>query len=154
MARRIDEFSFSGGGGRDSVYPWDDWLDGGVWELRRGEDFTISAANFQSSAYTSARSRGKTVTVRVRGDLVQMQAREATAEERAEWKVRSQARAKARAKAQERAKARREREQAAAEVAAKAATAESSPEGAPSAPVDRPPTVVRVPVPPATGGGG
>jgi len=34
--------------GRPPIYPWDEWLDGRIWELTQGEDFEISMDNMEN----------------------------------------------------------------------------------------------------------
>lgn len=47
MAKKIEVFDWDsakkrsgGGGARPAKYPWDEWLDGSIWQLTGGEDFT------------------------------------------------------------------------------------------------------------------
>ena len=54
-------------------YPWEWWLDGEVHVLRRGEDFQVSAASFQSYAHNVAGRYGTSVAVRRLGDVVLLQ---------------------------------------------------------------------------------
>ncbi|MFD4196634.1 hypothetical protein [Amycolatopsis thermoflava] len=39
-------------------YPWDLWLDGRVWQLEQGTDFTLPMATFRTSAHRAATKRG------------------------------------------------------------------------------------------------
>lgn len=55
-------------------YPWDEWLDGRVWHLTRGEDFTTSPRNFSSSVRQAAARKGVKLSTRVLGDNVFIQA--------------------------------------------------------------------------------
>jgi hypothetical protein len=49
-----------------NVYPWDEWLDGGVWELVPGDDFKGKPATFRASAVAQAARRdGKVRTQRI-----------------------------------------------------------------------------------------
>lgn len=57
MAERLESFTFKHGGGKDA-YPWDEWMDGTVWKLVRGEDFDCPARTFQTRAHMAARHRG------------------------------------------------------------------------------------------------
>lgn len=45
---------------RDGKYPWDEWLDGQVRELERGEngDFDCTPDSFRNTFYTAANERG------------------------------------------------------------------------------------------------
>lgn len=48
--------------------PWDEWLDGSIWRLRRGEDFDVSAPTIQKRAHPAAQSRGLRVQTSVEDD--------------------------------------------------------------------------------------
>lgn len=68
MAERLNEFpggNRTRGGGK---YPWDDWLDGSVWLLRRGEDFSTSILSFRATASTMAKRSGKKLRSRAVSD--------------------------------------------------------------------------------------
>lgn len=39
-------------------YPWEEWLDGGIWKLKQGEDFQAKLQTFRSNAGTQAKKRG------------------------------------------------------------------------------------------------
>jgi hypothetical protein len=54
MARRLDTFPAP----RGARYPWDEWLDGSVWQLVRGEDFAAKATTFRANAQIQAKKRG------------------------------------------------------------------------------------------------
>lgn len=62
MARKVDEFPEVPSRSR---YPWDTWLDGGIWELTQGEDFKGRAATFKSNARSQAKRRGGKVRARI-----------------------------------------------------------------------------------------
>jgi hypothetical protein len=65
MARRVETFPDRPS---QSRYPWDEWLDGSVWELVRGEDFKGKPATFRSMAIDQAKKRnGKVRTRLLRG---------------------------------------------------------------------------------------
>jgi hypothetical protein len=74
MARKLSTFDFS----KKSVitppessrrYPWDDWLDGDIWELRFGEDFDSHPLMMERIIRTRATNRGAKLKMRhVRGD--------------------------------------------------------------------------------------
>jgi hypothetical protein len=61
MARRVDNFPDPPS---QSKYPWDEWLDGSVWELIRGEDFKANIHSIRSAATTQAKRRGGKVLTR------------------------------------------------------------------------------------------
>jgi hypothetical protein len=61
MAQKIDAFPDA----RDqSVYPWDEWFDGSVWELIPGEDFAGQPSTFRASAVAQAARRDGKVRTR------------------------------------------------------------------------------------------
>jgi hypothetical protein len=55
MARVVEEFPVQP---THSKYPWQDWLNGQVWELIPGEDFQGKPATFRSVAIGQAKKRG------------------------------------------------------------------------------------------------
>ena len=62
MARKLDQFPLS----TAARYPWDEYLDGSVWELARGEDFSCSVRSIQGAARAQANRRRGTVRMRTR----------------------------------------------------------------------------------------
>jgi hypothetical protein len=54
MARRLEAFPAATG----ARYPWDEWLDGSVWELVSSEDFHSKPPTFRANAQTQAKKRG------------------------------------------------------------------------------------------------
>lgn len=64
MARVVDSMP------TDSVakYPWSEWLDGQVWELTAGEDFTVSPKDLRAMAYAKGQRLGLPVTTRLSKD--------------------------------------------------------------------------------------
>ena len=73
MAETLESFDFNGSG-RRSTYPWDKWLDGQIWQLKIGEDFTCKVGSFQKAAGTQARKRGLRLRTAVSGDHIILQA--------------------------------------------------------------------------------
>lgn len=70
MAQRLDSYDFPPGG-RAGKYPWDEWLDGSVWRLIGGEDFTTPARNFRRQVISVAQRRGLKAQTTVRdGDVI------------------------------------------------------------------------------------
>lgn len=57
MAERIEEFPAEQ---RPPTrrYPWDQWTDGSVWKLVRGEDFDQEIDQFRNRLYPQAHRRG------------------------------------------------------------------------------------------------
>lgn len=69
MARRLDAFPAPTG----ARYPWEEGLDGDVWELIRGTDFPSKAVTFRANVQTQAKKRGG----RVRSKAVTVDGRDA-----------------------------------------------------------------------------
>jgi hypothetical protein len=62
VARKVKQFPAE----RDrSAYPWDQWLDGDIWELTQGQDFRGTAVAFRASARGQARRRGGGIRARI-----------------------------------------------------------------------------------------
>jgi hypothetical protein len=62
MARVIDTFPAATS---QSRYPWDEWLDGRVWELIAGEDFSSKPETIRQNATVQAHRRGGTARTRL-----------------------------------------------------------------------------------------
>jgi len=54
-------------------YPWAQWLDEQIWRLEKGKDF-FSVRGLRSSAHRAASKVDRTVTIRVQGKYVYLQA--------------------------------------------------------------------------------
>lgn len=64
MARRLEAFPEerpSSGSGR---YPWRDWTDGGVWEIRRGDDYNVTTENMRVNLHMKASALSRKVRTR------------------------------------------------------------------------------------------
>ena len=71
MAKVMKRFDFPTS--RRMRYPWDDWLDGQIWELERGKDFVVGLDQMRKNAYNAAWSRGlRARTSNNKGKLVVM----------------------------------------------------------------------------------
>lgn len=60
MARRVEGFM------KDKPdaprrYPWHEWTDGSVWEIRQGEDYDVASANMRVNLHERAKLQGMTV---------------------------------------------------------------------------------------------
>jgi len=67
MAEVLDEWPKSA----RSLYPWDEWLDGRIWRLKAGEDFTIPLENMRNLVWQETRTRDlRLTTATVEGDLI------------------------------------------------------------------------------------
>ena len=56
-------------------YPWDQWLDGNIWALTKGDDFEQDSEHFRAHVYIAARNRGKKARTTRAGDVLHIQAR-------------------------------------------------------------------------------
>lgn len=65
MAKQLDEFPKRQ---RQSKYPWDQWLDGHVWLLRKGEDYETTSPSMRAIATTAAKREGKRLQTRIAQD--------------------------------------------------------------------------------------
>lgn len=67
MAERITHFT-PRPDGRPALYPWDEWLDGSAWRIRRGEDFTVAPESMATQIRNTARDRGGRARARLTPD--------------------------------------------------------------------------------------
>lgn len=65
MAQTLERFPVAGGQPR---YPWEQWLDGQVWQLAKGDDYTSKATTVIANARTQAKRRGGAVCTRLLND--------------------------------------------------------------------------------------
>jgi hypothetical protein len=72
VATRLTGYTFHGKG-HPTKYPWQQWANGEVWEVKRGEDFDISPSNFAQRVYQQAYSRGAKANVNINEDTVTFQ---------------------------------------------------------------------------------
>lgn len=49
---------------RKSIYPWDSWTDGNIWQAKEKEDFVSSLKTFVQGLYAYAARHGVKVEVR------------------------------------------------------------------------------------------
>jgi uncharacterized protein YwgA len=49
-------------------YPWSQWLDGQIWRLSNGDDFTIKAKTLVGYAKTAAKERGLVLDSKIESD--------------------------------------------------------------------------------------
>lgn len=70
MARRLKTYDF-GDRYRDNGrigHPWDEWLDGSPWRLKRGTDFEATVKNFQAHVARAASARGLSIRTKREDD--------------------------------------------------------------------------------------
>lgn len=65
MAEALEEWPARN---REQRYPWDEWLDGRPWKVRRGSDFESKAGTFIANARAHARRRGGNVRTALFGE--------------------------------------------------------------------------------------
>lgn len=72
MAQKVQNpESIKFGNGSNGKYDWDNWFDGNVWVLAKGEDFETECDTFQTTVLIRARKRGvKVLTKKIAGDKV------------------------------------------------------------------------------------
>jgi hypothetical protein len=54
MARRRDAFPGEPQRGTPQKYPWAEWTDGSVWEIRHGEDYDVPTENMRTNLHMRA----------------------------------------------------------------------------------------------------
>lgn len=59
MSKQIAEFTNHG----NRRYPWEEWLNGSIWSITRGEDFATSPTSMRTMIYTRAAHAGLTAEV-------------------------------------------------------------------------------------------
>src|SRR5205807_7216274 len=52
MARRVESFEE---GRAIRRYPWDEWTDGSIWEIERGEDYDVATENMRVNLHMRAK---------------------------------------------------------------------------------------------------
>jgi len=73
MAKTLDSFDFTLAKA-SRRYPWTEWLDGRVWQLEAGVDFTCRPHGFTTAVRNNAKKVGAAVNVHIDGDTVIIQA--------------------------------------------------------------------------------
>jgi len=61
VARKLDSFPSAA----SQRYPWQEWLDGGVWQLFEGEDFTSKTTTLIGSGRARAKRQGGNLRTRM-----------------------------------------------------------------------------------------
>jgi hypothetical protein len=60
MARRLEKFPGQPDAKRGK-YPWEEWTDGSVWEIRQGEDYEVATENMRVNLHLKADSQARKV---------------------------------------------------------------------------------------------
>lgn len=63
MAKLLETFEFTRGSA--PKYPIDQWLDGNIWELKRGEDFDVKTTTLRARLSRAAKAKGMKVSAKV-----------------------------------------------------------------------------------------
>jgi hypothetical protein len=58
MVRKLDTFPETRRVKQPDKYPWDEWLDGSIYELTKGTDYSIKTVSIRSNAQAKAKERG------------------------------------------------------------------------------------------------
>lgn len=66
MATRLERFEF--GRGYQSKYPWHQWLDGSIWKVVQGEDFTCKTPSMWTTLTNKAKKTGMKLQARIVDD--------------------------------------------------------------------------------------
>jgi hypothetical protein len=70
MAKKLDAMPVVKSGSQANRYPWDEWLNGEVWQLERGTDFIPESSVFATFANRKVRDAGLALRVSRQGNLV------------------------------------------------------------------------------------
>lgn len=75
MDEIMQNLKFPDGRGEEK-YPWDQWLNGGVWHIKQGEDFDVDVPSMRSCIYMAAKRHKKKVKTHTpkKGNSIYMQA--------------------------------------------------------------------------------
>lgn len=61
--KKLDHFEFPDG--RRGRHDWETWLDGNIYKLTKGKDFTISCTNMRNIVYSAAHRRGLKIRISI-----------------------------------------------------------------------------------------
>lgn len=76
MARQLSAFTLDTPRKyKSTMYPWDKWTNGKIWQLKRGEDFLTRPDHFRVTCLAIARRRGLQCELRVNGDTLEVRFR-------------------------------------------------------------------------------
>lgn len=64
MTEIMENLKFPDGRGEEK-YPWAEWLNGGVWHIKQGEDFDVDIASMRSCVYMAAKRHKKIVKTHI-----------------------------------------------------------------------------------------
>lgn len=58
MARRVERFEKDVQQEALRRYPWEQWCDGSIWEIRQGEDYDVPTENMRVNLHERAKQLG------------------------------------------------------------------------------------------------
>lgn len=70
MAKVLKEYKFA----RHGSYHWDEWLDGRIYRLIAGEDFTATPYSFRTHGYKLAKQKGLALRCHIEDGNIVLQA--------------------------------------------------------------------------------
>ena len=65
MGEVLDDHNWNTPGKKRQAYPWDDWTDGRIWKIVRGEDFLVKFTSMQSQLRNKFIHKRPEMSVRV-----------------------------------------------------------------------------------------
>ena len=71
MARTLKQFDF--GERAQGRYPWSEWANGKIWEIKQGEDFDVRVEGMRNQMHMQARNRHLKVRTKVNCDSIVFQ---------------------------------------------------------------------------------
>lgn len=74
MPKALETFEFPHGGRKGIEYDWDSILDGKIWQLTQGEDFTADPKTFIGAVSRKANERNLRVKRELNGKVIVLQA--------------------------------------------------------------------------------
>lgn len=64
MASKLSKYEFTTRG-RHDLYPWDQWMDGSIWQVERGSDFHSDPESFRTGLHQKASKHNMKVRTQV-----------------------------------------------------------------------------------------
>lgn len=74
MPKKLDTFEFPHGGRKGIEFDWDSILDGSIWQLEQGKDFTAPTKQFVGAVARQANAKGLRVKRQIDGKTLTLQA--------------------------------------------------------------------------------
>lgn len=72
MAEKLNDFPRNNSG-RPNIYPWDEWLDGSIWFIKKGEDYDSLTSTMRQGIFNMSYRRGGRSRTMVDGDTITFQ---------------------------------------------------------------------------------